>query len=385
MEATGFITGALKGLKIDYVLSLPCDRVKTLLAKLDDVYGRRHIHLSREEEGLGIASGLFAGGKRYALFIQSSGVGNIFGALMTLIKTYKVPLPIFVSHRGIHREKILPQILMGEVTENLFKACGVPVVRVYDKSALPIIPKAVEEAFRKREPIAILLSPVLFEGEEYTNPVFEKERKKRVSVKIEKSIQNPDMRRFEALAELLSFLKEKGDDETVLFANIGFPAREVYHLKNLLNVKNPVFYMLGSLGLVSSIALGYSIATEKPVVSIDGDGSLLMNTGTLATCSAYAPENFGIFCVDNGTWGSTGDQENFNFSRVDVEVVARGMGFENTSSVWQRKDLRERLEWMAEVEKPFLQVVVNPGNERVETIPMSPEDILGEVKVGARP
>ncbi|WP_456484954.1 sulfopyruvate decarboxylase subunit alpha [Desulfurobacterium sp.] len=381
MEATGFITGTLKGLKIDYVLSLPCDRVKTLLAKLDGIYGERHIHLSREEEGLGIAAGLFAGGKRYALFIQSSGVGNIFGALMTLIKTYRIPLPIFVSHRGIYKEKILPQVLMGEVTENLFKACGVPVVKVYDKSALPIIPKAVEEAFRKREPIAILLSPALFEGEEYKNPVFEKEREKVVSVKVEKSIKNPDMRRFEAVAELFSFLKEKGDKDTVLFANIGFPAREVYHLKNLFGIENSVFYMLGSLGLVSSIALGYSVATGRSVISIDGDGSLLMNTGTLATCSSYAPENFRIFCVDNGTWGSTGDQENFNFSTVDVEVVAKGMGFKNTSSVWKRDGLKEKLEWFFTSDKPFLQVVVNPGNEKVGTIPLSPEEILREVKV----
>ncbi|WP_456396411.1 sulfopyruvate decarboxylase subunit alpha [Desulfurobacterium sp.] len=379
METSSFILGILKGAKIDYVLSLPCDRIKSLLQQFDSNYKEKHIKLTREEEGLGIAAGLFIGDKRYAMFIQSSGVGNIIGALMTLIKSYNIPLPIFVSHRGIYKEKIVPQVIMGEAIENIFNACSVPVVKIYDKNSLPLIPKAVDRAFKERTPVAILLSPALFEGEECKNPVFEKERKKRVEVKIEKEIENSDMKRFESLSELLLFLKETGDKETTLFANIGFPAREVYHLKKILNVENPVFYMLGSLGLVSSIALGYSIATERNVISIDGDGSILMNTGTLATCAVYGKENFKIFCVDNGTWGSTGDQENFNFSTADVEVVARGMGFRETSCVWERIKLKEKIEWLMNG-KRFLQVVVNPGNEKVDTIPLTPEEILKGVK-----
>ena len=379
METSSFILGILKGAKIDYVLSLPCDRIKSLLQQFDSNYREKHIKLTREEEGLGIATGLFIGKKRYAMFIQSSGVGNIIGALMTLIKTYNIPLPIFVSHRGIYNEKILPQVIMGEAIENIFNACNVPVVKIYDKNSLPLIPKAVDKAFKERTPVAILLSPALFEGEECRNPVFEKERKKRVEVKIEKEIENPDMRRFEALSELLLFLKETGDSETTLFTNIGFPAREVYHLKKILNVENPVFYMLGSLGLVSSIALGFSIAAERNTISIDGDGSLLMNTGTLATCATYGKENLKIFCVDNGTWGSTGDQENFNFSTADVEVVARGMGLKETGCVWERIKLKEKIEWLMNGRR-FLQVVVNPGNEKVGTIPLTPEEILNGVK-----
>ena len=379
METSAFILGTLKGAKIDYVLSLPCDRIKVLLHKLNSTYKEKHINLTREEEGIGIASGLFLGRKKYAMFIQSSGVGNIIGSLITLIKTYNIPLPIFVSHRGIYKEKITPQVLMGEATENIFKACGISVVKIYDKNSLHLIPKAIEEAFRKRTAIAILLSPALFEGEECKNPVFEKERKKRVEVKIEKEIENPDMRRFEALSELLLFLKETGDSETALFANIGFPAREVYHLKKILGAENPVFYMLGSLGLVSSIALGYSIAAERNVISIDGDGSILMNTGTLATCAVYGKENLKIFCIDNGTWGSTGDQENFNFLTADVEVVARGMGLKETGCVWERVKLKEKIEWLMNG-KRFLQVVVNPGNEKVGTIPLTPEKILNGVK-----
>ena len=76
--------------------------------------------------------------------------------------------------------------------------------------------------------------------------------------------------------ELLNLLKETIHDELVI-CNIGLPSQELYKINDRPNY----FYMLGSMGLASSIGLGLSLTVDKNVISIDGDGSVLTNLGTL--------------------------------------------------------------------------------------------------------
>ncbi len=386
MDASAFILGALKGAGVDFALSLPCDRMKTLLSAIDASFKEKHIKLVREEEALGITAGLFLGGKKYAVFVQSSGIGNMVGALLTLTKTYKIPLPLFISHRGIYKEKIYPQIVMGKALEQILNAVGIQTVKVYEKEHLELIPAAIKAAFDKRLQIAILLSPKLFEDEEFNQETFEG-RGRLLKLSLEKNYTEPDIRRFEAIKELLITLKTHHmEDDTVIFANIGAPSKEVYYLKNLLGVKTPTFYMLGSLGLVSSIALGYSLCQQRSIISIDGDGSLLMNAGGLSTCAAYGKNNLHIVCIDNGTWGSTGDQPTHAFFTADLEVVARGMGFDRTYFASNSYDLKGILKAVTQREKNFLHVVVKPGSEKVPNVPLSPEEIVGQIRaVGDKP
>ena len=78
------------------------------------------------------------------------------------------------------------------------------------------------------------------------------------------------MKRRDAIAKIMSAI----DDELVL-CNIGFPSRELYDIDD----RNENFYMIGSMGLVSSIGLGLALAKpNKKIVIIDGDGSFLMNS-----------------------------------------------------------------------------------------------------------
>jgi len=87
------------------------------------------------------------------------------------------------------------------------------------------------------------------------------------------------------------------------------------------------FYMLGSMGLASSIALGVSLAQpERFVFALDGDGSILMQLGALGTVASVAPRKFCIIIWDNGLYHITGGQETLTASVVDLVAVARGMG-----------------------------------------------------------
>lgn len=68
------------------------------------------------------------------------------------------------------------------------------------------------------------------------------------------------------------------------------------------------FYLWGSMGVTSPVGLGLALAVDAPVTVLDGDGSLLMSLGHLATVSTVDPANLTIVVFDNGEYGTTGGQ-----------------------------------------------------------------------------
>ena len=110
-------------------------------------------------------------------------------------------------------------------------------------------------------------------------------------------------------------------DELVV-TNIGLPSQEMH----LLDDQPTNFYMLGTMGLASSIGLGLAMAQPKKVIAIDGDGSVLMNLGTLPTIANNQVPNFILLIIDNGSYGSTGDQATYAGMRTSLADVARACG-----------------------------------------------------------
>jgi thiamine pyrophosphate-dependent acetolactate synthase large subunit-like protein len=87
------------------------------------------------------------------------------------------------------------------------------------------------------------------------------------------------------------------------------------------------FYMLGSMGLAVSIGLGVALAQpDRRVIALEGDGSLLMNLGCLATVAQLAPPNLTIVIWDNGVYQITGNQRTATAAGTDTVALARGAG-----------------------------------------------------------
>ena len=82
------------------------------------------------------------------------------------------------------------------------------------------------------------------------------------------------MIRSDVLKEVHPILRDH-----LVVCNIGLPSQELH----LIDDQPTNFYMLGTMGISSSIGLGLALAQEKTVISIDGDGSVLTNFGTLPT------------------------------------------------------------------------------------------------------
>lgn len=103
------------------------------------------------------------------------------------------------------------------------------------------------------------------------------------------------------------------------------------------------FYMLGSMGLAIPIAFGVAIAQPKRhVVALEGDGSLLMQLGSLATVAMQAPKNLTIVVWDNGIYQITGNQPTASASAADLVAMARGAGLSKSSWAADEDDF-ERL------------------------------------------
>jgi sulfopyruvate decarboxylase subunit beta len=132
------------------------------------------------------------------------------------------------------------------------------------------------------------------------------------------------MRRYEALCEIVSVLT----DELVV-CNLGHPAQELFALRD----RPQNFYMLGSMGLATSIGHGLALSQKRKVVVIDGDASVTMNMGGLATIGYTLPNNLVQIVIDNGANGSTGFQPSFTSSRLKLDAVARASGIEHVRVV----------------------------------------------------
>jgi sulfopyruvate decarboxylase subunit beta len=85
------------------------------------------------------------------------------------------------------------------------------------------------------------------------------------------------------------------------------------------------FYCWGSMGSTTAVGLGLALAVDEQVTVLDGDGSLLMSLGSLATVADLDPANLVVVVFDNGVYGTTGGQSTAS-DLVDLAAVARDCG-----------------------------------------------------------
>lgn len=165
----------------------------------------------------------------------------------------------------------------------------------------------------------------------------------------------------------------------LLVSNLGHTSRELYWAAD-----GPgIFYMLGSMGLASSVALGVSLAQrEKEVIAIDGDASVLMNMGTLATIAASAGGNFHLVIVDNHVHGSTGSQPSHTAKGANLGKIAKAAGIKSVAQVRDTAALRRLLNSRR---MPAVVVALcEPSFQPAPTVPLRPEEIRDRFIASAR-
>ena len=158
LDGSQAIYNTLKQSGINFVVSLPCvnlDKIMKMVESDDDII---HVPVTREEEGFGICAGAFMGGKKPAILMQNSGLGNSVNALASLFELYKLPILIIMSHRGTEGEFMSAQIPMGNATPKVLDALQIPYFNPKTPNeALELIPNAWKMAETNGTPVGILL------------------------------------------------------------------------------------------------------------------------------------------------------------------------------------------------------------------------------------
>lgn len=351
---------------IDVLLTNPCARIKELLKLIKNRSEFDVINLPREDHGIGISCGAFLAGKRPALLIQSTGIGNLLNSLASLTLTYHFPLPIFCSWRGVIDEPVEAQKQFGEALEDILKSLKVHVHKIVSQGEISIIETETSKAFSDRSVHVFLISPRLWSKEVLMEIDYPPRNHKKLELKQNnQSLKNIHLTRYEVIREIAHAIS----DDVALISNIGMPSKELFDIKD----RNGNFYMTGSLGQVSAIGLGLSRYTEKQIIVLDGDGSLLMNPGILPLISNYSRNNLTIICLDNGTFGSTGDQITLSWDGLDLVQVANSFGLTKTRTIYLTSEIIDILKNIEKIE--FINVKIKVGNADVKPISLSNREI----------
>lgn len=142
-----------------HVVYVPDNPLSHVLRVLKDAYADVTTTIAtREEEAFGIAAGLYLGGQRPTVMLQSSGLGNSINALTSLLVPYQIPALIVISMRGDETEWNPAQVPMGRAVAPICDAIGVPHTTVDSPSRVAdVVTRVGTRAFESRMPGACLL------------------------------------------------------------------------------------------------------------------------------------------------------------------------------------------------------------------------------------
>jgi sulfopyruvate decarboxylase alpha subunit len=156
------ILDAFRAEDIRTLVFLPDTVMGRLLALAEASEDFLLVGVHREEEGVGILAGLFMAGRRGALLIQSSGLGNTLNALGSLAMAYRIPFPLLVSLRGELGEFNPAQLHMGRAVPAALAALTIQYVTLRSVDSLDVIVQgALKTCYTAEEPFGILLSAQL--------------------------------------------------------------------------------------------------------------------------------------------------------------------------------------------------------------------------------
>ena len=141
-----------------YATGVPCSYFAKIINELTDGNAINYIPASREDEAVGIASGLAFGEERAFIIMQNSGFATIGDALTSLAQLYKLPMLLMISWRGLEPDRDFPEhSLMGEVTESTLESYRVPYWELKSNEWQTTLDLAITKMEATSRPVALLI------------------------------------------------------------------------------------------------------------------------------------------------------------------------------------------------------------------------------------
>lgn len=354
---------ALEANKVDKIAFNPCNKLNLLMKykpETMDVWD-----ITKESGGLALCFGRSLGGARSAMLIQNTGMGNLITELYTMQKLYQEGLPIFASFRGYHQEPIEAQVIYGSNMLNLLDAIDVEYKIITCTDDLLDLENDVAQCFVQKKVKVYLLSPELWEERLDDYHVFGQPKFEPVQITTQAYTGTPTQTRAQAIGVIM----ENVADRDIVLSQIGFPSKEAYNCKD----RDENFYMLGALGSATEVGIGLADAVkDRHVYIIDGDGSFFFNPNQLVDLASMNPQNITVICLDNGSYGSTGNQPTLSSEGMNLSAWAKTFGIEKTAITDDPAEFGDLIK-----EKPtFVHYLIQAGNEKTGIeIPMKAVEI----------
>ena len=157
----------------------------------------------------------------------------------------------------------------------------------------------------------------------------------------------------------ISTVVKKIGNHPIISAN-GFISRDLFEVCD----KNSNFYMIGSMGLASSIGLGLALQNPKKMIYVfDGDGNILMNLGSLTTISKLKPKNFIHIIFDNSSHESTGGQPT-STNKISIDAIAKAVNFK-VFRCNSKKNLDETFKKIKNISGPIIILMKISKSEKI--------------------
>lgn len=335
---------------IDFFTGVPDSQLREFCDYITQTLGigRQHIVAPNEGNAVALATGYhLATGKIGMVYMQNSGLGNAVNPATSLAdpKVYAIPLVYMIGWRGMPGAPDEPQhVKQGEITLDLLKLLGIDFILLGKESTMEEVMSRFKEVFL----------PALQEGRSVAFVV-----KKGAFESVEKYVHDvPYKLSREKAIELI--LKNTGEQDAIV-STTGKISREVYEQRELHgDSHNKDFLTVGAMGHSSMIAL--QIAEQKPdrhIWCLDGDGAMLMHTGTLALIGARKPRNFTHILLNNYVHESVGSIPTVA-SSVDFPTIAQASGYQEVYRVHDEAALLKLIHDVELEEGPtFIQVDIS--------------------------
>ena len=340
----------LKKNKVNFFTGVPDSVLKALSMYLED----KKNHLVAVNEGSAVSHGIgyFLSTKKLpCVYMQNSGLGNAVNPLISIAhsKIYSIPMVLIIGWRGAPKTVDEPQhIVKGKITQNFLKIMNIEYCVLNNQNDFKKIKKLIGKAKKNSKPVAILIK----------NKILKSRINRRIKFKINKQLPF----RKDVIFNILKFIKKK----SLVLSSTGFTSRELHEVRsqnNLVNGRD--FYMIGGMGHTGSVSLTVSkVRKNKDVVCIDGDGSLLMHMGSLATIGINAKKNFKHILLNNNSHESVGNQKTGAF-KINFEKISKALGYKNYILIDNKKFLKKKLKKFVNLNGPsFLEIKINIGTNK---------------------
>lgn len=352
MIAPKFFIDKLKDSGIDFYAGVPDSLLKNICAYIsDNIPSAYNIITANEGGAIALAAGYYlATNKIGCVYMQNSGQGNIINPLASLTdkEVYNVPVLLLIGWRGKPGEHDEPQhIKQGKITTGLLNVMGInyDVLSKDETKAQKQIEKAVDIMKTTNEVYALIVEKDTFDTYTLQNTV-------KTSFA---------MSREEAIKKVA---QEAAND--VIISSTGMISRELFEHRESVNQGHEHdFLTVGSMGHASQIALGVALAKpDRKIWCFDGDGAMIMHTGSMAIVGNKAPKNYIHVVFNNGAHDSVGGQPTVGLE-IDMPAIAYAMKYKYVASVDTANDLDDILKNIRNIEGPiFIEVKIKKGNRK---------------------